>query len=182
MINGELRKGDSIKIDIIYLREPDALRLNEKYVREENGRTRCALNVEDIVDGNVFLFLPTLFGDKDIKDIVVPLETILEHGDMLISAKDVKEFWDYSASCFQGGKSEQVSHPSHYSWLKDLCGVEPLDICQHLDFCCGSAIKYILRKGKEEKNLTEKEQRVQDLEKAKFYIETEIKLLKDGKD
>lgn len=82
----------------------------------------------------------------------------------------------------QNNKIEQVSHPSHYAWLKELCGVEPLDICQHLDFCCGSAIKYILRKGKEEKNLTEKEQRVQDLEKAKFYIETEIKLLKDGKD
>lgn len=31
-------------------------------------------------------------------------------------------------------KSEQVSHPSHYAWLKDLCGVEPLDICRHLDF------------------------------------------------
>lgn len=31
-------------------------------------------------------------------------------------------------------KTEQVSHPSHYAWLKDLCGVEPLDICRHLDF------------------------------------------------
>lgn len=34
----------------------------------------------------------------------------------------------------ENGKSEQVSHPSHYAWLKDLCGVEPLDICRHLDF------------------------------------------------
>lgn len=33
----------------------------------------------------------------------------------------------------ENGKSEQVSHPSHYSWLKDLFGVEPLDICRHLE-------------------------------------------------
>lgn len=45
-------------------------------------------------------------------------------------------------------KTEQVSHPSHYAWLKDLCGVEPLDICRHLDFNTGNAIKYLLRKDK----------------------------------
>lgn len=31
-------------------------------------------------------------------------------------------------------KIEWVNHPSHYTWLKDLCGIEPLDICRHLDF------------------------------------------------
>ena len=49
-------------------------------------------------------------------------------------------------------KTEQVSHPSHYAWLKDLCGVEPLDICRHLDFNTGNAIKYLLRKDKVDGN------------------------------
>ena len=79
-------------------------------------------------------------------------------------------------------ESEQVSHPSHYSWLKDLCGVEPIDICRHFDFAVGNALKYLMRKGKVDGNKTEKEKRVEDLRKAIFYIEDEIKLLENGKD
>ena len=79
-------------------------------------------------------------------------------------------------------KTEQVSHPSHYSWLKDLCGVEPLDICRHLDFNTGNAIKYILRKDKVDGNKTKTEKRIEDLRKAVFYIQDEIKLLEHGTD
>ena len=76
-------------------------------------------------------------------------------------------------------KVEQVSHPSHYAWLKDLCGVEPIEICQHFDFSVGNALKYIMRKGKVERNLTEKQQRIQDLEKAIYYLKNEIYLMKN---
>ena len=79
-------------------------------------------------------------------------------------------------------KTEQVSHPSHYAWLKDLCGVEPLDICRHLDFNTGNAIKYILRKDKVDGNKTKTEKRIEDLRKAVFYIQDEIKLLEHGTD
>ena len=81
---------------------------------------------------------------------------------------------------FTNGKSEQVSHPSHYAWLKDLCGVEPLDICRHLDFNTGNAIKYLLRKDKVDGNKTKTEKRIEDLHKAVFYIQDEIKLLEHG--
>ena len=74
-------------------------------------------------------------------------------------------------------KTEQVSHPSHYAWLKDLCGVEPLDICRHLDFNTGNAIKYILRKDKVDGNKTKTEKRIEDLRKAIFYINDEINKL-----
>lgn len=80
------------------------------------------------------------------------------------------------------GKAEQVSHPSHYAWLKDLCGVEPLDICRHLDFNTGNAIKYLLRKDKVDGNKTKTEKRIEDLRKAVFYIQDEIKLLEHGTD
>ena len=86
------------------------------------------------------------------------------------------------ANEFTNGKSEQVSHPSHYAWLKDLCGVEPLDICRHLDFNTGNAIKYLLRKDKVDGNKTKTEKRIEDLHKAVFYIKDEIKLLKHGTD
>ena len=78
-------------------------------------------------------------------------------------------------------KSEAVNHSNHYAWLKELCGIEPIDICRHLDFNCGSAVKYLLRKGKKEMNLSEREQRVQDLSKAIFYLKDEIKMLENQK-
>lgn len=78
-------------------------------------------------------------------------------------------------------KEEMVNHPNHYAWLKELCGIEPIDICRHLDFNCGSAIKYLLRKGKKEMNLSEREQRIQDLSKAIFYLQDEIDMMKKGK-
>lgn len=86
------------------------------------------------------------------------------------------------ANEFTNKKAEQVSHPSHYAWLKDLCGVEPLDICRHLDFNTGNAIKYLLRKDKMDGNKTKTEKRIEDLRKAVFYIQDEIKLLEHGTD
>ncbi len=86
------------------------------------------------------------------------------------------------ANEFVNKKTEQVSHPSHYAWLNDLCGVEPLDICRHLDFNTGNAIKYLLRKDKVDGNKTKTEKRIEDLRKAAFYIQDEIKLLEHGTD
>jgi hypothetical protein len=86
------------------------------------------------------------------------------------------------ANEFTNKKAEQVYHPSHYAWLKDLCGVEPLDICRHLDFNTGNAIKYLLRKDKVDGNKTKTEKRIEDLRKAVFYIQDEIKLLEHGTD
>lgn len=97
-------------------------------------------------------------------DIPIPFEEIAKNGT---ATKEEKE--------------EMVNHPNHYAWLKELCGIEPIDICRHLDFNCGSAIKYLLRKGKKEMNLSEREQRVQDLSKAIFHLQDEIKMLENQK-
>lgn len=98
---------------------------------------------------------------------------------------DIEKLADVACYSVEGmyhyNEPEQVSHPSHYSWLKDLCGVEPLDICRHLDFNIGNSIKYLLRKDKVDGDKTKTEKRVEDLRKAIFYIEDEIKLLENGK-
>lgn len=102
-------------------------------------------------------------------------ESIMKFGkkyDILTVAKEWSE----------NEKTEQVYHPSHYAWLKDLCGVEPLDICRCLDFNIGNAIKYLLRKDKVDGNKTKTEKRIEDLRKAVFYIQDEIKLLEHGTD
>lgn len=100
---------------------------------------------------------------------------------------DTESIMKFGVAIAAGGesrneKTEQVSHPSHYAWLKDLCGVEPLDICRHLDFNTGNAIKYLLRKDKVDGNKTKTEKRIEDLRKAVFYIQDEIKLLEHGTD
>ena len=78
-------------------------------------------------------------------------------------------------------KCNNVEHPFHYAWLKELCGVEPIDICRHFDFAVGNALKYLMRKGKVDGDKTEKEKRIEDLKKAIFYIEDEIRMLENLK-
>ena len=79
--------------------------------------------------------------------------------------------------------SDRVSHPLHYTWLKEKCGVEVIDITRHMDFDTGNALKYILRAGhKSEEGMTSKEKTIEDLRKAIFYIEDKIKMLEDGTD
>ena len=83
--------------------------------------------------------------------------------------------------------SNRVEHPSHYTWLKDLCGIEVIDITRHMNFNIGNVIKYTLRAGhKSEEGLSDKQKHIEDLKKALFYIKDEIKRLeekekKDGK-
>jgi hypothetical protein len=75
-------------------------------------------------------------------------------------------------------KVDRVNHPSHYTWLKELCGIEVIDITRHLDFDLGNVLKYILRAGyKTEEGMTSLEKKIEDLKKAEFYLRDEIKKL-----
>ena len=59
-----------------------------------------------------------------------------------------------------------VEHPSHYN--EHPSGVECLDIIRHMNFNLGNVIKYVWRADL-------KEDAIQDLEKAVFYLQDEIK-------
>ena len=61
--------------------------------------------------------------------------------------------------------NDNVNHPKHYN--SHPSGVECIEITEHMTFCLGNAMKYIWRaslKGKE----------VEDLRKARWYIDREI--------
>lgn len=68
---------------------------------------------------------------------------------------------------------EAVNHPSHYN--ADPSGIECIEIVRHRNFNIGNAIKYLWRAGLKDGNKD-----VQDLKKAIWYIEDEIKRLEDG--
>lgn len=106
------------------------------------------------------------------------LDFIMQYGT-IADIKPNEETFHRNGCEYIETKVEQVNHPSHYSWLKDLCGVEPLDICRHFDFAIGNALKYLMRKGKIDGDKSEREKRIEDLEKAVFYIKDEIKLLQN---
>jgi len=73
--------------------------------------------------------------------------------------------------------SNNVNHPKHYT--SDPSGVECIEITKHRDFCIGNAIKYLWRAGlKQEDGMTDKQKQIEDLEKAIWYINAEIELLK----
>lgn len=73
-------------------------------------------------------------------------------------------------------KQDMVNHPKHYTYLNELCGVEPINICRNFNFAIGNALKYLLRKPKAD-NEHERSTRIEDLKKAVFYIQDEIKRL-----
>ena len=76
---------------------------------------------------------------------------------------------------------DKVNHPSHYTWLKEKCGVEVIDITRHLDFYKGNAVIYLLRSVyKSEEGYEDKQKEIEDLEKAIWYINDKIKMLKYG--
>jgi len=67
-------------------------------------------------------------------------------------------------------KHDPVNHPSHYTSHKS--GVEAITICEHENFCVGNAIKYLFRVGK-------KGDAIEDLKKARWYIDREIARLEE---
>ncbi len=75
----------------------------------------------------------------------------------------------YRKALFEPPITDSVNHPSHYT--SHPSGVEVITITEHMNFCLGNAVKYILRAGLKGDAIT-------DLEKAKWYIEREIARLK----
>ncbi|MGW3232451.1 DUF3310 domain-containing protein [Kitasatospora sp. NPDC001095] len=61
---------------------------------------------------------------------------------------------------------DPVNHPDHYTWLP----VEVIEITRHFSFVRGNALKYLLRAGR-------KGEALQDLRKARWYLNDEIRQL-----
>jgi hypothetical protein len=71
---------------------------------------------------------------------------------------------------------DMVNHPEHYT--SDPSGVECIDVTRHRNFNIGNAIKYLWRAGlKEDHGKSIKKKQIEDLQKAVFYINDEIKRL-----
>lgn len=76
--------------------------------------------------------------------------------------------WDDTLSAPSAPMSEpdMVNEPPHYRWLP--MGIEAIDITELFNFNLGNALKYVLRS-------KHKGQEIEDLKKARWYIDREIK-------
>jgi hypothetical protein len=76
----------------------------------------------------------------------------------------VDEYWEET---FDHQRPDLVNNPPHY---KHPSGVECIDIAETMTFCKGAALKYLWRAG-------QKGDEVEDLRKARWFIDREIQRL-----
>ena len=65
--------------------------------------------------------------------------------------------------------NDTVNHPAHYN---QIAGIECIDVARHFDFNLGNSLKYIWR-------AYHKGATIEDLEKAVWYLQDEIKMLRE---
>jgi hypothetical protein len=70
--------------------------------------------------------------------------------------------------------TDSINHPKHYTSLPAKCecgrGVECIQVTEHMDFLRGNAVKYLWRAG-------HKDDALEDLRKARWYVERAIEKL-----
>lgn len=69
--------------------------------------------------------------------------------------------------------SEAVNHPAHYGGADNPYEAIKVIEAWQLTFCLGTAVKYFARAGKKDPT-----KEIEDLEKARWYLDREIQRLK----
>ena len=77
--------------------------------------------------------------------------------------------WRYLGEVSDVSLPDVVNHPPHYT--SHPSGIEVIQIAEHMCFNVGNCIKYAMRAGLKGGS----EKYVQDLEKARWYLDREIK-------
>jgi len=80
-------------------------------------------------------------------------------------------------NCIKLHEADNVNHPNHYT--RHQSGIECIEIARHMDFNLGNVLKYIWRHGQKKRdNEGVLEKAIEDLEKAAWYLNDEIEMLK----
>jgi hypothetical protein len=77
----------------------------------------------------------------------------------------MEKILDRRSTRMEKNMNDNVNHPKHYT--NHPSGVECIEVTEHMNFCVGNAIKYLWRAGL-------KGEQVEDLRKARWYIDREI--------
>ena len=111
---------------------------------DENSIVRCvAKGLSKFTEGNLYRIV-----SKDFEHSEGNFYGIVDDAGLIhyFNEEDVQKFFTDTdvpneityfsnagtSACTSFDIRDNVNHPSHYTWLKDLCGIEPIDICKHL--------------------------------------------------
>ncbi len=73
--------------------------------------------------------------------------------------------------------TDSVNSPKHYN--SHPSGVECITITEHMNFNVGNAVKYLWRAGlKQDPDKAQRDKHIEDLEKAAWYVNREIRRLR----
>lgn len=94
--------------------------------------------------------------------------TVSKVYESFLQLEEIEEVHSYSMNKFKKINKETVDHPNHYN----IGGIEVIDFIEswNLGFSLGNAIKYIAR-------APYKNNELEDLKKARWYIDREIQRL-----
>lgn len=150
-----------------------------KYYRELAHLGSC---IDGLVEGHTYteddcISLRTVAGN-DLSTI-----TIKDYIEIVPTQRYFKEvpnpFQEAFDELIANGKVDMVNEPPHYK--NDKSGVECIEITRHRNFNIGNAIKYLWRSGlKQDSDKSIKAKEIEDLKKAIFYINDEIKRIENG--
>jgi len=129
------------------------LELGKSYLTRDNKKVKI------IKEGLLWPY--TYLGDNG--------QPYIENGRRWYVSNDIEYIDDLIATLEEGHiepSKEKVNHPIHYN--KHPSGVECITITEHMGFNLGNAIKYIWRADL-------KNNAMEDLKKAAWYIDREIK-------
>lgn len=118
------------------------------------------------------VFVGTLVDELGGEALVVDVDN--GHGDLwyCLEFEDGTRAWRSGAVVFPATiqYDDAVNHPVHYN--SDPSGIECIEVVRHRTFNVGAAMKYLWRNG-----LKDADAQVEDLRKAVWHIEDEIKRL-----
>lgn len=160
-----LKKGDTVKQQerlVIFYNVPEDLEISNRH--ESTGKWIMSL----LDNADVGTYIPGFILSKMPDGVELTTGGDLKYNDLM---KEIDDEFTVFVDGLNGTIEicriikDMVNHPSHYN----KGGIEVLDIIEayDLDYKLGNVIKYILRskyKGKE----------LEDLKKAKFYLEKVI--------
>lgn len=89
------------------------------------------------------------------------------------AAFKTKEWTDIPQVVTKRNTDDSVTHPKHYT--SHPSGIECIQVTEHMNFCRGNAVKYVWRAG-------EKGDEIEDLKKARWYLDREIARLEKAKE
>ena len=153
-----------------------------KYYKYNREFSNPLEDVNGFVLGNVYPedMNIILYTRIDRKKVTLSLKEYITKKEGALFFKEVPNPFQepYDELILKSRKVDMVNEPPHYK--NDKSGIECIEITRHRNFNIGNAIKYLWRSGlKQDSDKSTKAKEIEDLNKAIWYINDEIKRIEN---